>query len=177
VHVGTSAIYRRLDALPRIRWASAAVVETDQDARIRMLAAGSLPADTVVLSTPGPEATGAPAVVRVGEDGLNAITASVAARGAGYLVVADADQTGWVATVDGRPAELVAADQGVVAVAVPAGTHEIRLRFAPADQGPALMASAGTAVILLGILGVGPLLRRRRRSDDLHHSPPNPTAR
>jgi Bacterial membrane protein YfhO len=162
-HVGTSVFYQRLNALPRIRWASASEVVTDQAARVSMLAGGSVPADTVVLSAPGPKASGAPASVRVDQDGSEEVSATVNASGGGYLVVADADQVGWAAAVDGRAAPLVAADQGVVAVAVPAGVHTVSLRYAaPYDNAGTWITAAAGVVLTAGVLAEWWWLRRRR---------------
>jgi hypothetical protein len=134
------------------------VVETDEGSRIRMLASGTVAPDTVVLSTPGPAADDAQGDVRVNVDDTDVITVQVDAHGAGYLVVADADQTGWSATVDGTPAALVAADQGLVAVAVPAGTHSVSLRFtAPFGTAGAWIAGATAVVVLLTFAGGGGL--------------------
>jgi len=149
VHVGTSVIYQRLNALPRIRWASQSEVITDQSARVAKLADGAVPASTVVLSAPGPAASGAPATVHVTEDGSETVSSTVDAQGAGYLVVADADQVGWAATVDGKKAPLVAADEGVVAVAVPAGEHTVTLRYAAPHDNAGTWITAATAILLI----------------------------
>jgi hypothetical protein len=156
-------IYQRLAALPRIRWATSAVVIPDQGTRVHTLATGSLPRSTVVLDAPGPAAGGAPATVKVNEDGADEISVGVSAQGAGYLVVADADQVGWGVTVDGKKAELVAADEGVVAVAVPAGTHTVALHYSSPDGGLGAAISVVTAVALLAAVGGEVWWSRRRR--------------
>lgn len=163
-HVGTSVFYQRLNALPRIRWASATKVVTDPAQRVAQLASGSVPGDTVVLSAPGPAADGAPATVRVEQDGSEQVVTKVDAQGAGYLVVADADQVGWAATVDGHDAPLVAADEGVVAVPVAAGTHTVTLHYAaPYHNAGAWITLAAGVVLAGGVLGEVWWLRRRRR--------------
>ena len=63
---------------------------------------------------------------------------AVDAHGAGYLVVADALQQGWKATVDGRPAALRPADGAVVAIAVGTGDHVVHLWYDPDGREPAL---------------------------------------
>lgn len=163
VYVGSSVIYQRMNALPRIRWASAAQVVDSQRQRVRTLASGTLPDDTVVLSQPGPAATGRPAAVHVDQDGTDTVSSTVRAQGGGYLVVADADQVGWAATVDGAPADLVPADEGLVAVHVPAGQHTVSLRYALPHAHAAAWASAGVAMLLI-LLSLGDwwLLRRKR---------------
>jgi hypothetical protein len=172
VHTGTSVIYQRLDAQPRIRWAGRALVEPSQGKRVRALASGSIGADTVVLSAPGPAAAGTTAQVDVRQDDPAAISVDVDAAGTGYLVVADADQRGWLASVDGRSAPLVAADQGLVAVPVTAGRHTVRLRFAAPHAALGTLASAG-AVLLLVAAVVGDLWwSRRRRPGSPRNRPP-----
>jgi len=148
-YAGSSVVYERLTALPRIRWASATVVERDEERRIALLASGSLQANQVVLNEPGAAAERRPATVDVISDGTDAISARVDAEGAGYLVVADADQVGWSASVDGKPARLMAADQGVVAVAVGKGSHTVDLRFAAPYHGVGTWLSL--AALLTGV--------------------------
>lgn len=164
VHVGTSAIYQRLTAQPRIRWASNSKVVTNQNKRVQMLTAGQVDGSSVLLSKRGePVASGQPASVKVQQDGLDTISATVDADGQGYLVVADADQIGWTATVDGKKTQLVQADQGVVAVDVPAGTHSVALNFAAPHGTSGAALTVGTAVALVAVvLGEVWWIRRRR---------------
>ena len=142
-------VYQRLDALPRIRWASRAEVVPDATDRLAYLSSGQVPDDTVVLSTgqdageavdPGDDASAAITVV---EDGGDAMEIHVDAPADGHVVVADALQDDWSASVDGRPADLVDADHAGVAVAVPSGVHEVRLELAPRGRGAA-SPSAGS---------------------------------
>ncbi|MBS2551688.1 YfhO family protein [Catenulispora sp. NL8] len=162
-YVGSSVIYERLNAMPRIRWASQSTVVASQDQRVAMLASGTVPDDTVVLSDPGPAASGQPAAVRVLSDGTDSISSTVNAQGSGYLVVADADQVGWQVTVDGKNAALVKADQGLVAVNVPAGTHTVTLHYGLPQQTAATWASGAVGVALLAV-PAGEWWWERRRS-------------
>jgi hypothetical protein len=165
VHVQDSAIYERLSAQPRIRWASQSTVVTDQGRRVKLLASGTVGANEVVLSQDGPAADGSPASVQVDEDGNTTVSATVDAQGAGYLVVADSDQVGWKATVDGASAQLRAADQGVVAVAVPAGKHVVTLTYAAPRAALGLVVSAVTLVgLAAAVIGEWWWIRRRRRT-------------
>ncbi len=154
VHAGSAAIWQRLHALDRVRWASGTVLEPDSARRLRLLSAGPLDADTVVLDQPGPAASGAAAQVRIVEDGLDEIEVAVDAAGAGYLVVGDAIQRDWVATVDGKPAPLVSADHGVAAVAVPPGRHTVRLRYEMPYRNAGAWITGVTAAGLLGLVVV-----------------------
>src|SRR5690606_22466807 len=171
VHAEATAIYERPSALPRVRWASDAVVETDAERRLALLAGGTSPGSTVVLPEPGPAASGEPAAVDVVADAGETVRAVVEADGDGYLVVADAIQRGWRATVDGEPAELRAADHAVVAVAVPEGRHVVELSYAPPGQRTGLGIAAGSAVVL-GAIAFSSRLAAGRRSGSRGRSSP-----
>ncbi|GAA1970967.1 hypothetical protein [Catenulispora subtropica] len=162
VHAGSSVVYQRLNALPRIRWASSAVVVPDAAQRVRLLASGSLDASTVVLDS-GTASTGAASdgAVTVTSDGTDSVATTVTASAPGYLVVADSDQVGWSASVDGEKAELVPADQGLVAVQVPAGTHTVALHYASPDGGLGAFTSIATLFVLIGGVGVETWYARR----------------
>lgn len=75
------------------------------------------------------------------------------------LVASDAWRGGWHA-VDalGKPHEVLPANHAFLAVALPAGTHGLTLRYAPRSQSMALAISAAAAVAVL-VLGA---LRRDR---------------
>ena len=203
VYAGSSVIYQRLNAMPRIRWADSSVVVPDATSRVSLLASGMLDASTVVLnsgsalsaptvmaasgsdSSSSSSAPGAPAAdsssatatvatpgstpgtldgaVTVTTDGMDSVGALVNSPAPGYLVVADSDQVGWSATVDGKTARLVPADQGLVAVSVPAGTHTVKLRYKSPDNGIGGYASAATAFALAGGVGVETWCSRRGR--------------
>jgi hypothetical protein len=155
--------YERLHALPRVRWASRAKVASP-GAAVRRLALG-VPSDTVLLARRGPAATGAPATVRVARDRPDDIRVRVDARGAGYLVVADAIQSGWRARLDGRPVRMRAADRALVAIHVPAGVHTVTFTAAPDGWEAGLVVTflALGVVLLLLVWAVARRRRTRRR--------------
>jgi hypothetical protein len=171
VYVGSSVIYQRLHALPRVRWASTSVVEPDQTKRLALLQAGSLRNDQVVLSGPGPTPAGSPAQLNLITDDPDAITIDVAAQGQGYVVVADALQAGWSASLDGHPARLIPADQGLVAVAVAAGTHRIELRYAAPYHGMGAWISLAALLAGVALFAAGGRRAPRQRTPDKSTSP------
>ena len=158
---GSSVIYQRLTALPRIRWASETVVEPNPQRQVDLVASGVLKPDQVVLDAPGTAAEPGPATLDVTDDGLDDIDVTVDAAASGYLVVADALQVGWSVEVDGRPATLRPADHAAVAVSVPAGKHVVHWDYRSATATAGMWVSA---VAVLGLLTVGgtTLWRRRR---------------
>ena len=79
----------------------------------------------------------------------------------GLLVVSQAWFPGWTATVDGRAADVVAANGLVTGVPVPAGEHEVVLRYRP----PGLTAGALVSALAgVGLAGWWALDRRRVRA-------------
>ena len=161
VRAGETSIYERTDALPRIRWAGTAAVEPDATATIALLDEGA--EAEVVLTTPGPTDIASTASVEVVEDSGDTIRVSVNARGAGYVVVADAMSDAFVATVDGEPAELRVADHAYVAVAVPAGAHEVELSYRQPYGGAGVAMSVGAALLAIALATVRPARDGRRR--------------
>jgi hypothetical protein len=141
-------IYERLNALSRIRWADRATVIPDREARLAALTDPVVSASTL-LSHPAPDGDGLEGEVELIEEGFDHISVRASAAGDGYVVVADAMQDGWTATVDGRPAVLRDAEHAAVAVFVPAGEHEVRFRYEPPGWRAGLLVTAGSILVLL----------------------------
>ncbi|GIF71386.1 YfhO family protein [Asanoa siamensis] len=160
-YAGNSVVWRRTTALPRFRWASEVYVAGDAESRMSALRDATPRPDRVILDRP-PALTpeGRPATITVTEDGTDDLAARVEAQGAGFLVVADALQHGWAATIDGEPADLLPADHGLVAIPVPPGTHTIRLEYRMPLHNAGAWISGTTLTLLLGI-ALGTLRRRR----------------
>ncbi len=154
----SGTVWERTNVLDRVRWASTVSMAAEGPASLK--AAGTTPAvnGQVVLATNPAKASGAAGTVRTVHDGPDALQVRVQAKGAGYLVVADGLQTGWRATVDGRAVPLLDADHALVAVPVPAGVHEVRLRYTPKGLRPGFVL---TGLGLLALLGLGITGRRR----------------
>ena len=66
--------------------------------------------------------------------------------GHGFVVLADAFDIGWKATVDGRPATVRRANEILRAVEVPAGRHEVELVYRPRSVAVGLLVGALTLV-------------------------------
>lgn len=158
-------VYERATALPRVRWANEAVVETAPPDRLAQLAEG-LPADTIVLNEEPASVTasGAEAAVEVLRDDPEGLEATVDAQGDGWLVLADPKLHNWVAELDGEQVPLVAADHGLVAVEVPAGEHEVVVRYEPEGRDLGIVISLVTALLLAGLAIVPAVVRRRNEN-------------
>jgi hypothetical protein len=70
----------------------------------------------------------------------------VESDGPALFVTRDSYAPGWRATVDGAPSAVLRANGKHRAVAVPAGTHRVRLRYAPLHLPLALFVTAAAAL-------------------------------
>jgi hypothetical protein len=156
--VGGTVVYERRMALPRIRWAGTARVIPQTPARLAALA-GGIPAGTILLDEDAPAGAGGAAAVRILRDGSDEVRVAVGAESTGYLVVADAMQHGWRATVDGREVPIRPADHAGVAVLVAAGSHEVAFTYRPAAWRRGAIVSVASVLVAAVIAVWG---RRRR---------------
>jgi len=100
---------------------------------------------------------GQPARIVVDEETVVEIEASLDAPGA--LILADSFYPGWVATVDGKPAEIFPANHLFRAVALPKGSHRVRFEYDPWTVKLGISVSLAACVVLV-------VLALRRRSRD-----------
>jgi hypothetical protein len=91
----------------------------------------------------------ADAALRWLEDAPDRLRLSCDARGPAFLVVADPMLPGWSARIDGRPAPIARVDFMLRGLALPAGHHEIEMRYAP--PGWAIGAALSRAGFLLAL--------------------------
>ena len=83
------------------------------------------------------------------------IKVAVDAETASILEVGEHFDPGWSAQVDGKPAPVITVDSAILGTVVPAGRHQVTLRYWPAGLTPGLF-------IALFALGVSCLRRRAR---------------
>ena len=111
------------------------------------------PADAAKVHPVHPDGrpVGTAAFSRRGPDAAVVQTSAPAAR---FLVVGEHFDAGWTATVDGFPSPVVAADGIALGLWLPAGNHEVRLRFRPAGFAAGLFVAAlTTAALALVVFG------------------------
>ena len=75
----------------------------------------------------------------------------VEADGTAYLVTRDSHARGWRARVDGREAPVLRANGKHRAVPLPAGAHEVRLRYHPPGLGAGLVVTGLSLLSLLAL--------------------------
>ena len=94
------------------------------------------------------------------KQGCNALTGSIDLNDPQTLLLTVAYSDGWQAYVDGAPAQILRADTGFMALDLPAGHHDIELRY----QTPGLLLGfAVTGVGLLGVAAIAVVLRFQNR--------------
>lgn len=116
--------------------------------------------DGVVVVEAAARPPTAPGEVLAFERRADRVRIDAEAAGPALLVVQDAYWPGWLAEVDGRPAELLAADVLVRAVPFPPGRHRVELTYDPPAVRLGLAISALGAA-LVAVLAVAAARARR----------------
>ncbi|MFB0547007.1 MAG: YfhO family protein [Anaerolineae bacterium] len=127
-------IYLNTKALPRALVVHRALaVEDHERAFAAVQEEGFDPAVTVVVEGGKPLALSPPepASVDIVSHDLNEIDLAVTTPVEGYLVLSEVYYPGWWAYVDGRSAPVLRANYAFRAVYLEAGSHQVRLVFAP----------------------------------------------
>jgi hypothetical protein len=147
-------VYRVPDPRPRTYAVAGARVADGDDAVRTLLDPAFDPGQEVVLPT-GPFARADPSfsgTSRLQDRDAERVAVEAELSRPGYVVLVDAWDPAWRATVDGRPADLLRANVAFRAVAVPAGRHHIEMRYRPVTlpwglviTGLALAAGAAVA--------------------------------
>jgi hypothetical protein len=150
-------LFRVPDALPRVYVVGTARSAAAGSAVDALLAPDFDPEREVVISGGlGPAAVSAPTAgaapfagrIRRADLKPDRVRVEVELDRDGYLVLADAWDAGWKATVDGSPARVLPANAAFRAVAVPRGVHVVEQVYRPGS------VLAGLAVSLLAAVGI-----------------------
>ncbi|HET9317073.1 MAG TPA: YfhO family protein [Vicinamibacteria bacterium] len=149
---GPMLVFRVDDALPRAYVAGRARIAPPGQGWRALLAPDLEPEREVVLPDGPARDTGARGVARIVEFRPDSVTLEADLDAPGYVVLVDAYDKGWQATVDGQPAGLLRANVAFRAVEAPAGHHVIRFLYRPASVKAGLAISA-LAVLCAAVLG------------------------
>ena len=168
--LGTVRIVENPGALPRA-WIVHEVRVVPEEEQLALLAAGVIDPSQVALSEvpvtgleiPPPGATADVTTVHQGGDPDRLVVRTETAA-AGLLVLSEVAYPAWEATVDGEDAPIVTVDGLFRAVAVPAGSHEVVMRYRSPASGWGLLISAATAVALLTALWLSGSVSGQRRA-------------
>jgi hypothetical protein len=157
-------ILENVNALPRA-WVVHEAQQVATEQVLPMLASGAVdPWTTALLETTPPE------LAPTGIDGVNRATIvaeqpellriSVETDAPGLLMLSETYDPGWNAYIDGERVDVLTANYLLRAVPVPAGVHEIELRYEPVEMKIGLAISGVTAAIVIVAFIVA--VRRRR---------------
>jgi hypothetical protein len=166
IDVPHGAIVENPDALPRVSVPPSVTFAPNADAAKNLLTTLD-PAQSAVIE--GPPRPLSPVAARVQivnyEDDFYRIRYSAA--GETLLRIAVPYFPGWSALIDGRPADVLPVDYALSGVVVPAGDHELTLRYRSRGFTLGAALSGITAIMILGfVLGPafpGSVFRRRSR--------------
>ena len=101
--------------------------------------------------------------VRVVSRRLDAIEVEAQLAAAGVLVVLEAFEPGWSATVDGTPAPVLRANGLFRALRLEAGRHRVRFAYRPRSvaYGAAISAFGLVSALALGLLSLARAMRSK----------------
>jgi len=156
---GNFALFDFTGALPRAKLYSNWLVNTNNQANLKMLADLAFdPAQTVLISTPQKNL---PAVATNANSGTvefksyapKHLVFDTLATAPSVLLLNDKYDPGWRVTVDGQPAELLRCNVLMRGVAVPPGRHTVEFNFTLSDKPLYVtLAAFSSAIFLSGLL-------------------------
>lgn len=172
------------DGLRLVRSTDVALYERPEAAAARIVHAvverdGPVDAGTHAAALRGSSAivpvgssTGLPATVPAGASGEatvvraegGTVAIDVTTSHAALVVVSQVDYPGWSATVDGEPAVIVRTDDAFPGVVVPAGIHQVTLRYRPTHLTAALWLTGLGAALVLATWAADRAFQRRLRT-------------
>jgi hypothetical protein len=136
----------------------AAQVDDNAAALAAIQAQGFDPGQQVVVVGDAPppvgDAGGVAEPVIVQRQGSSSLTVDVEAAAPGIVVVSAMWYPGWQATVNGAPAQVLQADAGLQAVAVPAGKSQVVLSFQPTLWRWGLIAAAVGVLLIVSLIAM-----------------------
>jgi hypothetical protein len=150
---GNVVVYENTRALPRAFFVPT-LERVPEDQVLPMLADGRVdPRRTALVGVrdgsaagrEGGDASGRAAIVR---NDPQDVEIEVVADAPGFLFLADQYAPGWVAEVDGRPAEILAANHAFRLVAVPGGSSRVAFHYRPLSVRIGALLSAAAALLV-----------------------------
>jgi hypothetical protein len=167
---GGNTIFRNEQALPRAFLVGNVRVVQDDDAAWQAVADPKFdPRAAVILTQSAPQGyTGSgraqePGEVTITKYGLNDVTAQYTAKEQSMLVLSDAYDKGWSASIDGKKVPLYKAYYNLRAIMVPEGSHTVTFSYRPSSFMIGATVTGTTLIGTTALMAVPLILRRRRR--------------
>jgi hypothetical protein len=157
-------LFENLSAMPRFFLVNKIWrVTSDQEVRELVGRQRASFRDTALTSQPitGLSAASVAGAVQVIDYHPDSLRLSVRTPQAAFLVLAENYYPGWRAWVDGVPVEIVRTDIAFRGLVVPAGAHEVAMRFQPAIL-PVSLAISLASLLLLCVLAAWQRLKAMR---------------
>lgn len=147
---------------------------SDQDVRVRFFPSAAVPTGSLRSLARVRLVEYDPAQLPVSVESWIPYRAKVTAPAAAWLETPRMYQPAYVATVDGRAAEIRKSAEGLVSIAVPAGSSKVELRYvAPSGLSAIYWCSLlASGAWIAGLLVVGAISSRLPLNDDLQFSAP-----
>jgi len=149
-------LFRVPDPLPRVHAVGGARVGDGREGLAAVLAPDFDPSREVLLAAgePRPSDPAFRAVTRVSEWRPDRLRVEAVLEQPGWVVLADGYDPGWKARLDGQSADVLRADVGLRAVAVPAGAHVLEMTYRPAAVMIGLVVSILSLLAAAGAVAV-----------------------
>ena len=160
-------LWENKDVIPRVRLSYGASHATKDEALADVTTPNFVPKSTLYLSGNLVSAeTGGSGTASIVTYQNDRVTVRVETDRRAYLVLADTDYPGWVATVDGSETPIATADGIFRAVSVPAGTHMVEFHFDPPIVTESWIVSLASLIVfgIAGLAGVYQWTLARRKS-------------
>ena len=157
-----SYLYEDLYFVPRAYVAGTAIFTTSPLDTLRRMASPDFDAlENVILAadpgaSPAVQGSSPAGRVEVTERQPNSVTMTAHLSRPGYVVLLDRFDSNWHASLDGREAQVLRANQLFRAVYTPAGAHTLRFYYHQSGLLPGAIISALTCVLLAGLYFLEP---------------------
>ncbi|MBV9168813.1 MAG: YfhO family protein, partial [Chloroflexi bacterium] len=131
-----------------------------------MLAADTDAAAAASVANNDPASSEPPGSVQIQSYSANEVRMHVSASRNALLVLSDTYYPGWSASVDGQPQPVFRGNVLFRVVAIPAGEHEVDMRFEPASVKIGLVVSAAAVLLTLAALVLAGRIRKPGRTTE-----------
>ena len=166
---GNAAIWENPDRLPRAFVVPEVVLARDLEAAVSLVGSAEFdPRRIAVVEQEilAPESLqgASSGTVAYKMLGPNRRDIRVVASAPTFLVIAEAYTRGWIAEIDGERASLFPTNVAMMGLSLPAGTHNVRLRYTPASFRIGVAITAAALCLLMVVLLLDRRSQRRNAS-------------
>jgi len=143
-------VFENLSVLPRYFFVSGVGQADDREIE-RLIRSGEVDLRRAAFTEEKPPVTasGAIGTVRTIAYEPNSLELEVKTQSASFLVLSEEYYPGWQASIDGAPSKIYRTDLAFRGMAIPAGTHRVRMEFRPSILTAGCAVSACTLILLL----------------------------